>query len=162
MYSTYYLSQYYQQGTGVEKDFNEAAAYYRRSARQGLPQEIFDALSAQLDSVEPVQGLWMTVSSVGDIYYFHNNDCDVYSRSAEAIENNTMDYTLSETRTFRIEELNDEKWGKGIKVVFDGSDTQYWLYDTDPDLLECHWGTDGYSGSGSLIRQEDLTIDDIN
>ena len=161
MYSLYYLGQYYQQGTGVEKDFNEAAAYYRRSAKLGLPQEIFDALNAQLDSVEPVQGLWMTVSSVGDIYYFHNNDCNIYSRSAEAIENNTMDYTLSETRTFRIEELNDEKWGKGIKVVFDGRDTQYWLFDTDPDLLECHWGTDGYSGSGSLIRQEDLTIDDI-
>lgn len=53
--------------------------------------------------------------------------------------------------------------GPGIKAVLDNGN-EYWLLDEYPDQLSLFWYEDGelqYSGSDSLVRVTDFTVDDL-
>ena len=115
-----------------------------------------DPLSARFN------GLWITFSSIGTLYYFDNGVVTNYSK-VNYDSPTDLHYKVIETQHYVVEKVTSQA-GSGLKAVLDNGN-EYWLLDDYPDELSLHWYDENhelqYSGSGSLMRVTDFTVDDL-
>ena len=122
----------------------------------GEPEDEVDPLSAKFN------GLWITFSSIGTLYYFDNGEVTTYSTENYDPSAADLRYTIVQKQHYVVEEVTSQD-GPGIKAVLDNGN-EYWLLDEYPDQLSLFWYEDGelqYSGSDSLGRVTDFTVDDL-
>ena len=115
-----------------------------------------DPLSARFN------GLWITFSSIGTLYYFDNGVVTNYSK-VNYDSPTDLHYNVIQTQHYVVEKVTSQA-GSGLKAVLDNGN-EYWLLDDYPDELSLHWYDENhelqYSGSGSLMRVTDFTVDDL-
>ena len=116
-----------------------------------------DPLSARFN------GLWITFSSIGTLYYFDNGEVTNYSKENYDSPASDLHYKVIETQHYVVEKVTSQA-GSGLKAVLENGN-EYWLLDDYPDELSLHWYDENnelqYSGSGSLMRVTDFTVDDL-
>ena len=130
------------------------------------PDPELDASQEPEDEVDPLSakfnGLWITFSSIGTLYYFDNGEVTTYSTENYDPSAADLRYTIVQKQHYVVEEVTSQD-GPGIKAVLDNGN-EYWLLDEYPDQLSLFWYEDGelqYSGSDSLGRVTDFTVDDL-
>ena len=115
-----------------------------------------DPLSARFN------GLWITFSSIGTLYYFDNGVVTNYSK-VNYDSPTDLHYNVIQTQHYVVEKVTSQN-GSGLKAVLENGN-EYWLLDDYPDELSLHWYDENqelqYSGSGSLMRVTDFTVDDL-
>lgn len=121
------------------------------------PKGEVDPLSAKFN------GLWITASSIGTLYYFDNGEVTTYSAVNDDPSAADLRYTIVQKQHYVVEEVTSQD-GSGHKAVLENG-SEYWLLDEYPDQLSLFWyDEDGelqYSGSDSLGRVTDFTVDDL-
>lgn len=114
------------------------------------------------DAEKMIQGLWITSSSSRGLYYFDKGAVTFYSDDNYPASKSDRNYTKETTRSYTIEALRPDE-GSGFRIILDNGN-EYWLTDEFPNSLSCYFYYEGelhYSGSGSLLRVTDFTIDDL-
>ena len=84
----------------------------------------------------------------------------VLNLAACSTKSGSSDNVSEETEV--VEEVTSQT-GSGHKAVLENGNV-YWLLDEYPDQLSLFWYEDGelqYSGSDSLVRVTDFTVDDL-
>ena len=122
----------------------------------GEPEDEVDPLSAKFN------GLWITFSSIGTLYYFDNGEVTTYTTANFDPSAADLHYTIAQKQHYEVKEVTSQD-GSGYKAVLDNGN-EYWLLDEYPDQLSLFWYEDGelqYSGSDSLGRVTDFTVDDL-
>ena len=121
------------------------------------PEDEVDPLSAKFN------GLWITASSIGTLYYFDNGEVTTYSTVNYDPSAADLRYTIVQKQHYEVEEVTSQD-GSGHKAVLENG-SEYWLLDEYPNQLSLFWyDEDGelqYSGSDSLGRVTDFTVDDL-
>lgn len=121
------------------------------------PEDEVDPLSAKFN------GLWITASSIGTLYYFDNGEVTTYSTVNYDPSAADLRYTIVQKQHYVVEEVTSQD-GSGHKAVLENG-SEYWLLDEYPNQLSLFWyDEDGelqYSGSDSLGRVTDFTVDDL-
>ena len=136
--------------------------YPGESASSGISTATDPAGGEYADVLEKIQGLWITFSSLGSLLYFDGENSTLYASDNIDSPPSERTYTRYETEKVTIERLAPEE-GAGYRISREGG-AEYWLLDESPDELTCMWYENGelhYSGSGSLMRVTDYTIDDL-
>ena len=108
-------------------------------------------------------GLWMTNSSIGTLYYFDNGTVTCYINDNYDPSAPDLHYEIAQKESYTVEEVISQE-ASGYRAVLK-SGNQYWLLDDYPDVLSCYWydenGVLQLSGSSSLMRVTDYTVDDL-
>ena len=71
-------------------------------------------------------------------------------------------YEIAQKESYAVEQVISQE-ASGYRAVLK-SGNEYWLLDEYPDQLSLFWYEDGelqYSGSDSLVRVTDFTVDDL-
>ena len=115
------------------------------------------------ESSDGFQGLWITFSSMGTLYYFDSGKVTCYGKTDYSAPVSDRHYTKKWTRNYIVEDLSGAD-GPGRAAVLE-SGIEYRLIDGSPDVLDCYFLDENnryqLSGSGSLMRVTDYTIDDL-
>ena len=108
-------------------------------------------------------GLWVTFSSIETLYYFDNGEVTCYTKTDITAPLNDRHYHKEWTQKYTIEKMTSAE-GPGQKVVLDNG-AELWLLDNSPDVIDYYFhDTNGdltLSGSSSLMRVTDFTVDDL-
>lgn len=119
-------------------------------------------LSAEEQVLKNIEGWWVTVGNSQSVFYrFRGATMEAYYY--DFIDNTGYHYT-GVGNIASIKPLNlypntiGGTNGYSINLPSDNS-FRYYYYDDQPDFLECHWSTDGYSVSDSLTRLTDVPAD---
>ena len=131
------------------------------------PQPEAEVPQASEEDSDPVasgfNGLWITNSSIGTLYYFDNGEVTCYTNDYYDPSAPDLHYKIANKEAYVIEEVTSED-GSGYKAVLK-SGNEYWLLDNYPDVLSCYFYDDNgelqLSGSSSLMRVTDFTVDDL-
>ena len=97
---------------------------------------------------EKVSGTWYTGNSSADRKQF------VRPYVLESVRTDEDQGYYELKRVSLIESIDDTPDGEGYNYILN-TGTHYYLYPDAPDVLECHWEPDGYSGSDSLVKGEE-------
>ena len=122
---------------------------------------------SQEPEVDPVvsmfNGLWMTNSSIGTLYYFDNGTVTCYINDNYDPSAPDLHYEIAQKENYTVEQVISQE-ASGYRAVLK-SGNEYWLLDDYPDVLSCYWhdenGVLQLSGSSSLMRVTDYTVDDL-
>ena len=126
-----------------------------------------EAAVSQEPEVDPVasmfNGLWMTNSSIGTLYYFDNGTVTCYINDNYDPSAPDLHYEIAQKENYTVEQVISQE-ASGYRAVLK-SGNEYWLLDDYPDVLSCYWhdenGVLQLSGSSSLMRVTDYTVDDL-
>ena len=155
-------------GVSSEIAVTEQTVPQKTKAKEGLPQEpqaVADI--SQKSEVDPLSakfnGLWITNSSIGTLYYFDSGKVTCYINDNYDPSATDLHYEMAQKENYTVEEVTSED-GSGYKAILK-SGNEYWLLDNYPDVLSCYWHDDNgdlqLSGSSSLMRVTDYTVDDL-
>ena len=146
----------------------EAAGSLEANSESASSQEAnSEAKVSQEPEVDPVvsmfNGLWMTNSSIGTLYYFDNGTVTCYINDNYDPSAPDLHYEIAQKESYTVEQVISQE-ASGYRAVLK-SGNQYWLLDDYPDVLSCYWydenGVLQLSGSSSLMRVTDYTVDDL-
>ena len=146
----------------------EAAGSLEANSESASSQEAnSEAKVSQEPEADPVasmfNGLWMTNSSIGTLYYFDNGTVTCYINDNYDPSAPDLHYEIAQKESYTVEEVISQE-ASGYRAVLK-SGNQYWLLDDYPDVLSCYWydenGVLQLSGSSSLMRVTDYTVDDL-
>ena len=126
-----------------------------------------EAKLSQEPEADPVasmfNGLWMTNSSIGTLYYFDNGIVTCYINDNYDPSAPDLHYEIAQKENYTVEQVISQE-ASGYRAVLK-SGNEYWLLDDYPDVLSCYWydenGVLQLSGSSSLMRVTDYTVDDL-
>ena len=108
-------------------------------------------------------GLWITNSSIGTLYYFDNGTVTCYINDNYDPSAPDLHYEIAQKENYTVEQVISQE-ASGYRAVLK-SGNEYWLLDDYPDELSCYWhdenGVLQLSGSSSLMRVTDYTVDDL-
>jgi len=149
----------------------EAAASKQPAAQEQTDSQEQNTAQMQVISKEsnedPVStlfnGLWITNSSIGTLYYFDSGEVTCYTSDNYDPSMPDLHYKLEKKEHYETGEVTSQD-GSGYKAILE-SGNEYWLLDDYPDVLSCYWydenGDLQLSGSSSLMRVTDYTVDDL-
>ncbi len=120
--------------TATTTTATEAATIATTTAKETEPPKTDTEVDKVLKSIE---GSWTTAGNSGIVTKTFKGD---------VVEDNGG----GSNKVTKVERFSNGD-GEGYKISLN-SGTFYYLFDNDPDFLECHWDPDGYSMSDSLIR----------
>ena len=155
-------------GVSSEIAVTEQTVPQKTKAKEGLPQEPQAVADISHKSeVDPLSakfnGLWITNSSIGTLYYFDSGKVTCYINDNYDPSATDLHYEMAQKENYTVEEVTSED-GSGYKAILK-SGNEYWLLDNYPDVLSCYWHDDNgdlqLSGSSSLMRVTDYTVDDL-
>ena len=126
-----------------------------------------EAAVSQEPEVDPVasmfNGLWITNSSIGTLYYFDNGTVTCYINDNYDPSAPDLHYEIAQKENYTVEQVISQE-ASGYRAVLK-SGNEYWLLDDYPDVLSCYWydenGVLQLSGSSSLMKVTDYTVDDL-
>lgn len=126
-----------------------------------------EAEVSQEPEADPVasmfNGLWMTNSSIGTLYYFDNGTVTCYINDNYDPSAPDLHYEIAQKENYTVEQVISQE-ASGYRAVLK-SGNEYWLLDDYPDELSCYWhdenGVLQLSGSSSLMKVTDYTVDDL-
>ena len=126
-----------------------------------------EAEVSQEPEVDPVasmfNGLWITNSSIGTLYYFDNGTVTCYINDNYDPSAPDLHYEIAQKENYTVEQVISQE-ASGYRAVLK-SGNEYWLLDDYPDVLSCYWhdenGVLQLSGSSSLMKVTDYTVDDL-
>ena len=126
-----------------------------------------EAKLSQEPEADPVasmfNGLWMTNSSIGTLYYFDNGIVTCYINDNYDPSAPDLHYEIAQKENYTVEQVISQE-ASGYRAVLK-SGNEYWLLDDYPDVLSCYWydenGVLQLSGSSSLMKVTDYTVDDL-
>ena len=128
---------------------------------EDTPQEAESETNDQQSS--RFNGLWVTNSSIGTLYYFDNGEVTCYTGENYNPATPDLHYKVAQREKYSVEEVTSAD-GDGLKAILE-SGNEYWLLDNYPDVLFCYWYDDNgelqLSGSSSLARVTDFSVDDL-
>ena len=146
----------------------EQATSQETEPEVGVPEEAnSEATVSQEPVTDPVaskfNGLWITNSSIGTLYYFDNGEVTCYINDNYDPSAPDLHYEIAQKEDYTIEEVISQDVS-GYRAVLK-SGNEYWLLDDYPDALSCYWhdenGVLQLSSSSSLTRVTDFTVDDL-
>lgn len=155
-------------GVSSETAVTDQTVPQETKSKEGLPQELNDAADiSQKSEADPLSdkfnGLWITNSSIGTLYYFDSGKVTCYINDNYDPSATDLHYEMAQKENYTVEEVTSED-GSGYKAILK-SGNEYWLLDNYPDVLSCYWHDDNgdlqLSGSSSLMRVTDYTVDDL-
>ena len=108
-------------------------------------------------------GLWITASSIGTLYYFDNGKVTSYTCDNYDPVHPDLHYKVAYTGTYTVRPLAPSE-GAGYKAVLD-TGNEYWALESTPGMLQCSWydnsGALQVSFSDSLAPVTNFTVDDL-
>ena len=109
-----------------------------------------------------IEGIWMTPNVPGTLVEFKGSEKITYAPiiDDEGMNSKNEFKKAGTSNILSVEKASDEV-GEYYLISVDDKNT-YRLYTDRTDDLECHIEPEGYSASGSLIRQTGTTISDYN
>ena len=159
-YYTIHLS-HMEGGTAV---MNQFTVRVKNGAADAMVfQSTFKGGYIESPETDDFNGLWVTFSSIGTLYYFDNGEVTCYTKTDITAPLNDRHYHKEWTQKYTIEKMTSAE-GPGQKVVLDNG-AELWLLDNSPDVIDYYFhDTNGdltLSGSSSLMRVTDFTVDDL-
>lgn len=148
-------TQFEPEATETEKETTAETAVETSSAESTQPATVPYA-----DIKERLQGPWQTSNRLY-LFCFNGDRVDRYHKVTPGEPG--LRYMQDASTGYRIEPMDD---GKGVKVILDDAQngTEYWYFNENPNGMDCRWYSNGkmnYSGSSSLERVTQITMDDI-
>lgn len=140
----------------------EGSSYKYPMLNIGLAaQAAADSVSKYPEVEQSIQGLWVTYSSLGNHYYFKDGEVTIYEKTDVDGVPPKVPFHKRGTEKYTIEKLNSDE-GRGYRIKLESGTEFWWLTTNELSLyfLDSN-GQHQYSGSGSLYKVSNYTVNDL-